>query len=291
MERARRVAQFWRYLPAFRVVAETESIRHAASLLHVSPPALSRVIKLMEEDLGEELFHREGRRLRLSKAGKEMLEAVRTAMRFVDDGFSRATGAWMQGSVHISVPGALLSVALEVVGELRVELPGLVPHLSSCSQGEVGQKLRRGGLDLALVHEAPSGDEFVLKRLPSLVCRVYCGPGHRLYGSGPLSLGDLEEEAFVVTTGGPEDWIEGWPLDLKRRVGVAVCRENLARQLCGRGEYLALLPEVVCRGGELRALELDLAFSLPLLVVFRSQFCEDNAVQRTLEALERRLGV
>ncbi len=58
MERLRRVASFWNWLPAFRAVAETEHLPTAAEALFVSPSALSRAIRLLEKDVGQPLFRR-----------------------------------------------------------------------------------------------------------------------------------------------------------------------------------------------------------------------------------------
>ena len=86
MERLRRVNRLWNWLPAFRAVAETEHLPSASALLGVSPSALSRTIKLVEEDVGRPLFDREGRQLRLNANGHAFLRSVRDAMRRVHDG-------------------------------------------------------------------------------------------------------------------------------------------------------------------------------------------------------------
>ena len=102
MERARRIVQFWNWLPAFRAVAETQHLPSAASQLGVSPQALSRTIKLLEEELDADLFHRVGRQLRLSDAGEELLSSVRDAMRRVDDGLGRIEPGELRGRLRIA---------------------------------------------------------------------------------------------------------------------------------------------------------------------------------------------
>lgn len=68
----------------FQAVAEHENVSRAADALHVSQPALSRSIKKLEEELGVELFDREGRRVTLNESGAVFLGAVRNALEAVD---------------------------------------------------------------------------------------------------------------------------------------------------------------------------------------------------------------
>src|SRR5215468_12696795 len=54
----------------FSVVAETGSVRKAAELMQLSPPALSRAIKQLEEELGVVLFVPSGRGIALTDQGR-----------------------------------------------------------------------------------------------------------------------------------------------------------------------------------------------------------------------------
>src|SRR5688500_18841292 len=85
MERLARVASLWNWLPGFRAVAETENLHEAARGLEISPSALSRTIRLLEDELEQPLFDRAGLSLRLTALGAELLGVVRSAMRAVDD--------------------------------------------------------------------------------------------------------------------------------------------------------------------------------------------------------------
>ncbi|HBP5015956.1 TPA: LysR family transcriptional regulator [Pseudomonas aeruginosa] len=65
-----------RHLRCFLAVAEELHFARAAEKLHIEQSPLSRTIKELEEDLGEQLFLRTSRSTRLTRAGKLFLEHV-----------------------------------------------------------------------------------------------------------------------------------------------------------------------------------------------------------------------
>lgn len=65
-----------RHLRCFMAVAEELHFARAAEKLHIEQSPLSRTIKELEEDLGEQLFVRTSRSTRLTRAGKLFLEHV-----------------------------------------------------------------------------------------------------------------------------------------------------------------------------------------------------------------------
>lgn len=71
----------YHHLRYFWTVARTGTVRLAAEELGVSQPSISAQLKLLEESLGEQLFHRSGRRLVLTEAGQ-------LALTYADEIFS-----------------------------------------------------------------------------------------------------------------------------------------------------------------------------------------------------------
>ncbi|ABK47512.1 LysR family transcriptional regulator [Enterobacter hormaechei] len=65
-----------RHLRCFLAVADELHFARAAEKLHIEQSPLSRAIKELEEDLGEQLFVRTSRSTRLTRAGKLFLEHV-----------------------------------------------------------------------------------------------------------------------------------------------------------------------------------------------------------------------
>jgi LysR family glycine cleavage system transcriptional activator len=86
-------------LPAFRAVARLANLRAAAEELHLTHSAVSQQIKLLEEQLGFELFDRPGRRIVLNSAGEALLRSIEPALEQIDDGM-RAAAAAATGTQH-----------------------------------------------------------------------------------------------------------------------------------------------------------------------------------------------
>ena len=59
-----------RHLKYFKLIAETENISDASRRLHISQPFLSRMLHLLEEELGLSLFDRYGKKIKLNRNGK-----------------------------------------------------------------------------------------------------------------------------------------------------------------------------------------------------------------------------
>ena len=82
-----------RRLRAFVVLAEDLNFRRAAGRLHLSQPALTRLIKVLEDQLGCQLLARTTRRVELTVAGRAFLPEARPAVLHGDKAFAFAREA------------------------------------------------------------------------------------------------------------------------------------------------------------------------------------------------------
>lgn len=73
-------------LPAFSIAARTGSLTLAARELHLTPGAISRQIKALEETLGVQLFHRGHNTIALTDAGRQYLIHVNAALATLENG-------------------------------------------------------------------------------------------------------------------------------------------------------------------------------------------------------------
>ncbi len=229
MDRARRVAALWNWLPAFRVVAEYASIQKAALVLHVSPSSLSRTIKLIEEVIGAPLFLRSPSGLTLTGFGADLLKGTRDAMRRVDDALEAGGATRLRGSTVVA--GAQGAVLARLVGLAAAPMTaGSVARfrLVALSEERVVDELLRGNLDVAVVEggalpELP--DELAHEPLGDLAFALYAPPGH-------VPEGSPHDEPVVVLTGA-----EG-----ASNVVATVAALDVAELLSATNRILAMLP-------------------------------------------------
>lgn len=236
MTRYRRIAELWNWLPGFRGVAEHESVNEAASVLNVSPSALSRTVKLLESALGGELFARKGTGLKLTAFGAQLLAVTRDAMRQIDDCIvaedQRRGG---RGALYVAITSELAGAV--VARALASVLDGLgLVHVVSIAADDPADELLRGNVDLVVTTQPPKRAELVAARLGELGFAAYASPSHPLAAAAPVAAERLAGVAAIAVRDAPE-----LP---DATVGVRCESFELARALCERAPLACVLPRL-----------------------------------------------
>ncbi len=125
-------------MKAFVAVAEHLHFKRAADVLFITQPALSRLIKALEEELGAELFLRTTRQVALTEAGRLFLQECNQVFRHIDRGIDLARSAAAGDIGHLTVAyndfainGALPAILerfKELYPQVTVELVYMPSH-------------------------------------------------------------------------------------------------------------------------------------------------------------------
>lgn len=241
LDRAVRIANLWNWLPAFRTVAETQHLRTAARALHVSPSALSRSVKQLEDALDQPLFTREKGRMQLNGAGKALLASVRDAMRRVDDGVAQLGSAGVE-IVRVAGQAAWLEqIVLPAVGEPPSGDARVVVEVVELPASDVASSLLRGDLDLALGEAFERAGGIAVEHLGAVAVALY-----QRGGRAPVA--DLP---FAVCL----DGTDAWPPGRARRVALRTRQLTTVVEACEAGLVQAVLPRSLARAHGLRETE------------------------------------
>lgn len=191
-------------LKAFLTVAETGTFSRGAIRLGTTQPMLSRKVKALEEELGADLFHRTGRGVVLSEAGKlleqyarGMLDSAAGATKAI-----RALGAAPVGHVTIGMPSSIATaLAVELVQDFRLAFPSVSLKVMEGYSGHVLDWLTAGRLDVAVLYDSPSLHGNTLRTDPILRDELFLigspGDPSRL-GDGPVHASRLAEIPMVL---------------------------------------------------------------------------------------------
>lgn len=85
----------------FKAVADWGNLNHAAKTINISPSAVSRSIKIIEEDLGHNLFQRTGRNISINKDGKRFLEKVNNLLSSYSELYSEDEQSVLSGTIRL----------------------------------------------------------------------------------------------------------------------------------------------------------------------------------------------
>lgn len=146
-----------RQLGRFEKIAEAGSVSGAAVLLHLTQPSLSRQLAALEREVGHQLFDRTSDGMVLTQAGRGLLQQVRVLTAEVER-IPEVVRTFSEGRDVVRVglpPGVPHDWFLEVLARGSREAPHIALSVTEASSDEQQALLRRGLIDLALLHLRP----------------------------------------------------------------------------------------------------------------------------------------
>jgi len=174
----------YHHLYYFWMVAKEGHLTRAAQLLHVSQSALSSQIRQLQDQLGHELFARDGRSLRLTEVGHLVLEYAESIFSLGSELLALTESGDLQrlqrlriGSVATLSRNFQENFLRPVIGEAEVRLV-----IRSASLEELLEQLRVHKLDLVLSNRAVAADTSTPWRCQQIAEQSVCivGPPGKL---------------------------------------------------------------------------------------------------------------
>jgi LysR family transcriptional regulator, transcriptional activator of the cysJI operon len=282
-------------LRTFQTVAAAKSFRHAAELLHITQPAISKQVQALEAELDQKLFER-GRSAQLTLAGTALLKHVAQLSRILMAAKEEIADLRELRTGHLSI-GAAHSVATYVLPNLievyRARYPKVNLSIEAGWSADIARRVVSYDLDLGLLVllspklEAFPQLTFVPLATTDLVFVV--SPNHPLAKKKRLTWDELKEAPWILNQHGCiyRSYIE---TRLKERgqvmkVEVEVIGLELQKRLTQLGLGVSLLPKIFVtteiQQGTLRTLHVT---GTKLQAYSRLVFRNDKYIHRPMRA-------
>lgn len=233
------------YLMGFEAAARLESFSRAAEELGISQSAVSHEIRLLEDRVGQPLFLRQGRSVRLSDAGRDYQRSVTNALEHLETGYRRLEPFRKPGSVVIYAPHDFAARwLLPRLGMLKAAVPLCDPWIDTSGASVDFEEME---VSIAIVRAREVGSNLVAQTLfadalvpvasPALIKRPIKTPAD--LSKFPLIHDERPE--------GWNEWFESAGVEVGEvSAGLDFSDSDLALQaaLQGQGVALASLPLV-----------------------------------------------
>jgi DNA-binding transcriptional LysR family regulator len=208
-------------LRALHAVASYGTVLAAGEALHCTPSAISQQLAKLERETGAVLVEKDGRRLRLTDAGRVLADHAERVLTSVHEAESALAAHRDTVTGRLTVAAfatACRALMPHALSRLATRYPQLTTGLVEVNPHEGLELLRRGHVDLAVLDDWPE----VGLRYPSTVSTVQLGVDHadlivpeKSGISGRARLHDLKDERWIGVRAGD------------------VCYEYLVRKLPG----------------------------------------------------------
>jgi DNA-binding transcriptional LysR family regulator len=287
---------------AFVAIVRSGAFTRAASILHLSQPAVSRRIDLLEHELGAPLFERLRTGALLTEAGTTFLPHAESLLASMRDGVD-AVGALQRmdrGTITIALVGTLASTTL--TGHLkafRETHPNVQLRLRTALSQEVSDLVRRGDATLGLRYDADPHPEIVSAIVYRERMIAVASWRHRLAGRCRVDARALAGEVWIGFPSRPGHRGEPYTASLQHRLAacgltaseiIPIDSLTAQKRMVEAGFGLALLPESgveeELRLGTLRPLRIPaMRASVPVALIHRRHGYLSAAARRLMADL------
>ncbi|HVW70047.1 MAG TPA: LysR family transcriptional regulator [Steroidobacteraceae bacterium] len=189
-----------RQLRVFAAVARNLSFTRAARELHLTQPAVSQQVKLLEEEIGLPLFEQIGRKVHLAPAGVELLRYTDQAMELLRQaGESLAAMRGLKrGVLKLGAVSTAKYFAPSLLSAFRPAYPEVSIEFAVGNRQEIIQQLAANEIDLVIMGRPPRELETIAEPFAKHPLVIIASPRHPLANRRRLKLSQLATESFII---------------------------------------------------------------------------------------------
>ncbi len=201
-------------LRILRVVAEEGSITSAARRLHLTPPTLSIQLGQLSEALGLPLYQVSSRKLRLTEAGHDALEAARridAELKRLEQRLSARRGI-ERGRLRIAAVSTAEYLLPGLLGQFQDAHPGIEASLTILPRNRLLERMSEGVDDGYLMTRPPQKGDLTIETVGLNPLVMIAAPSHPWAKRAKIDFSALAAQRFVVreTGSGTRLWTADW---------------------------------------------------------------------------------
>jgi LysR family hydrogen peroxide-inducible transcriptional activator len=190
-----------RQLRYFCAVVRTGSFTRAADELGVTQPSLSQQIRALEKQIGNPLFERLGRSIRLTASGEALRQPALDILQRVADVHSAL--ASLQQGVHGTlrvgvIPTVMPYLIAPRIGEFAGQFPEIQLRISEDKTAQLIEQLQSGDLDLAVSGLPVRNPDMICSELSRDPLVLAVSESHRFAREDLIDLRDLHNERLLL---------------------------------------------------------------------------------------------
>jgi DNA-binding transcriptional LysR family regulator len=194
-----------RQLEILQAIAETGSFTASGRKLHVSQSAISRQILLLEEELGEPLFLRVGRQVRMTPAAESLVQLGQRVFQDVRETVGTITDRTRELKGTLRLSGGM-TVCMYVFPTLLKHLRRVHPHLdvrvTVATAGRSVEEIRGGRVDAGLLTLPVDESDLVTVPVLREELLLVATPTHQLARRRRVAPRDLDGVPFILFEAG-----------------------------------------------------------------------------------------
>lgn len=183
----------------FARAADLGGFTRAAEACYVSQPSLSQQIIKLEQELGQPLFERVGRQVRLTRAGRIFKPYADQILALVDEARARVGDEAEAGRLVVSALPTIAPYLLPpLLKTFSAENPRAQIEVSEDVTADALKRCVEGAVDLAILALPIAGERLHIEPLFTEELLLVMPRGHRLERRPRVTLKDVAEESFVL---------------------------------------------------------------------------------------------
>ena len=197
-----------RQLKVFETAARHLSFSRAAEELHLTQPAVSTQIKLLQQHAGLKLFEQLGKKVHLTPAGSELLRYSRAIIElFRQAGEAMATRQGVSsGTLNVAVISAGDYFFPQLLAEFARTAPGVKLNLGVFNREQLLQQLGDNLTDLAIMVRPPRELDTVNEAFAPHPYVIVARPDHPLARRKRVPVSALLHEPWLTRERGSDTW-------------------------------------------------------------------------------------